>query len=99
MASDANSWMTYRDRPVLDGAVQCRGRMLNELEQSFADALEATFAQGIHDMKEVAENLSTLGVKAPESGDATWSVEILSHELQQLNSSLDAAYEEDGYGA
>ena len=99
MPTNANSWMTYKDKSDLDGAVQSRGRDLGELEQAFANALEAIFAEGIHDMEKVAENLSQRGIQAPSDRDTNWSLDKLSSELQHLDVSLDAAYEKDGYGA
>ena len=98
--SNPSDWMVSRselkDQFPLD--VQSRGRALSEQEQALADALEAAFSKGIHDMDAVAEALNEAGI-APPSGDAGWSGEILIRHLTAINKELDQAYKENGYGA
>ncbi len=79
--------------------VQSRGRNLSEAESAFADALEKIFATGVTDMANVAEELTAARVVTPGAGDRTWTVSILQNELEAINASLDAAHNEDGYGA
>ncbi|OLT60216.1 recombinase-like helix-turn-helix domain-containing protein [Moorena bouillonii] len=99
--SDANDWMTSRlDRRAqfpLD--VQSRGRPLTGEEQALADALEAIFSEGVHDMDAVAEALTAKGLVAPGSGGTDWTRDSLLTELQSINRSLDDAHNENGYGA
>lgn len=85
------------DRFPLD--VQSRGRALTETEQAFADALEAIFADSIHDMEGVAEALSATSVVAPIAGGTSWTLDLLQSELSAVNESLDKAFDESGYGA
>ena len=98
--SDPASWMVSRselkDQFPLD--VQSRGRALSEQEKALADALEAAFSKGIHDMEAVAEALNDAGMATP-AGEAAWSGEILIQHLAAINRQLDEAYEESGYGA
>ncbi len=93
------NWMipksALQDRFPLD--VQSRGRPLTESEQAFADALEAAFASGIHDLNAVADALNASDIDAP--GGGTWTVDVLVGHLADINRDLDAAFEEDGYGA
>ncbi|MBX2840041.1 MAG: hypothetical protein KTR35_24510 [Gammaproteobacteria bacterium] len=79
--------------------VQSRGRPLTEAEMKFADSLETVFADGCHDFAQVANRLTEMNVIAPVSGSSSWSVSSLLEELQQINSQLDKAFEESGYGA
>ncbi|MFT7595423.1 MAG: hypothetical protein ACI8R4_002751 [Paracoccaceae bacterium] len=100
MTSKPN-WMVSRadlaaQRPL---DTQSRGRPLTEAERGFATALEQVFAQGIHDMSKVAEALAADQVPAPISGGTNWDGRKLAEELSALNASLDAAFEEHGYGA
>ena len=98
--SNPADWMVSRselkDQYPLD--VQSRGRALSAQEQGLADALEANFAKGIHDMDAVAEALNDAGLAAPP-GEAAWSGEILIRHIAAINAELDAAHEESGYGA
>ncbi len=93
------NWMipksALKDQFPLD--VQSRGRPLTEAEQAFADALETIFASGVHDMQAVADALTAAGIEAP--GGGKWSAESLVGHLAAINRELDAAFEEDGYGA
>lgn len=93
------SWMipksALRDGLPLD--VQSRGRPLTESEQALADALEAAFANNIHDLDAVAATLTEAGIEPPAG--LTWSAETLVEHLARINRDLDAAFEENGYGA
>lgn len=96
-----SDWMVSRseqsDRFPLD--VQSRGRALTETEQAFADALEAIFADNIHDMEAVAEALADRSIEAPVAGGTSWTLDLLQTELSAINKSLDDAFDESGYGA
>ena len=98
--SNPPNWMVSRaelkDQFPLD--VQSRGRPLSEHEEALADAMEAAFSKGIHDMDAVADALNEAGLKAP-AGEASWSGKVLVRHLATINKELDAAFEEDGYGA
>lgn len=98
---DSHDWMTPRsaqhENYPLD--IQSRGRELTPDEQAFADALEVIFKDGTHDMNAVAEALAASGVKAPSTGKIEWSQDTLLSELKSINASLDAAFDENGYGA
>ncbi|MEX0346564.1 MAG: recombinase-like helix-turn-helix domain-containing protein [Rhizobiaceae bacterium] len=98
---DSHDWMTPRSarNEIYPLDIQSRGRELSPDEQAFADALEAIFKEGTHDMDAVAEALAAGGIKAPGSGKVDWSQDILLSELKAINASLDAAFEENGYGA
>ncbi len=99
--SNTHHWMMPRsaqiDKFPLD--TQSRGRELTADEQAFADALEAIFKEGTHDMDAVAAALSAGNVKAPGDGSTSWTQNSLLAELEAINASLDAAHEENGYGA
>ena len=79
--------------------VQSRGRPLTEAEAQFADALETLFAESCHDFTQVAAGLTRLGISSPGNGSTSWSVDSLFEELHAINAKLDAAFDEDGYGA
>lgn len=79
--------------------VQSRGRDLSAAETHFADTLETLFAEGCHDFGQLATRLNELGVEAPVSGSVNWTIETLGDELRAINAQLDAAFEENGYGA
>ena len=93
------NWMIPRsalkDRFPLD--VQSRGRPLTEAEEAFADALEGIFAKGIHDLDAVAKALTEAGVTPPDG--KAWTAKSLTDHLASINRELDAAFEENGYGA
>ncbi len=97
---DPPNWMVSRtelkDRFPLD--VQSRGRELTADEQALADALEAIFSKGIHDMEAVASELTAAAVPPPDSG-AEWTAESLAQRLAAINAEIDKAFEENGYGA
>ncbi len=99
--ADDTDWMVtraeLRERFPLD--IQSRGRALSKVEEAFADALEAVFATGTHEMGKVAEALAEKGVEAPVSGGTDWTVAKLEAELKATNADLDQAFQEHGYGA
>ena len=99
--SDANAWMSYRSGPKSSEQLsrQSLGRALSQVEQSFSDALETVFSDGIHDFAAVAAELTRLGVVAPRSGRNEWTAESLESELNSINRDLDEAYRENGIGA
>ncbi|GAB5446321.1 recombinase-like helix-turn-helix domain-containing protein [Gymnodinialimonas sp.] len=84
-------------RPEL--ANQGRGRPLTEAEDALADALMAIYAEGVVGEAALAEALAARGVIRPSSGKADWTAETLAAELKALNADLDAAYQENGFGA
>jgi hypothetical protein len=84
-------------RPAL--ANQCRGRELEPAEDALASALMEIFGAGIRDFDKVAAELAARGVAAPKTGRTDWTRDLLSEELVSINAELDAAYEENGYGA
>ncbi len=98
--SNSPDWMVSRaelkDRFPLD--VQSRGRELTADEQALADALEAIFSKGIHDMEAVASELTAAAVP-PSDGAAEWTAESLVKRLADINTEFDKAFEENGYGA
>lgn len=98
--SNLPDWMISRsqllDKYPLD--VQSRGRELTGDEQALADALEAIFSIGVHDMEAVAGELNAAGL-APPANEQEWTADILVVRLAAINAELDAAFEEDGYGA
>ena len=79
--------------------VQSRGRNLSDLENEFADALEKIFTTGISNIADVSKELTVAKVVAPGGGGRIWTVSTLKVELEAINASLDAAHDEDGYGA
>lgn len=95
------NWMVSRAEQAAQRPLdtQSRGRPLSVAEQDFAVALEQVFAAGIHDMAQVATALAADQVTAPISGGTDWGGNKLAEELSALNASLDAAFEEHGYGA
>lgn len=99
--ANASNWMVSRKELAAQFPLdtQSRGRELTKPEQDFAVALESVFAQGVHDMKNVAGALTRAGVTAPGSGDTHWDIETLASELTAINASLDEAFKENGYGA
>ena len=99
--ADVFNWM---ETPAARAAkrpldVQSRSRNLSEKENAFAEALEKIFATGVSDMAVVAEELTAAKIATPGAGDRTWTISILQNELEAINVSLDAAHNEDGYGA
>ncbi len=98
---DRSNWMVPRAELAANLPLdrQSRGRELTAPEQDFAEALEAVFAQQVHDMAAVAQALERAGVRAPIAGGTHWDVGRLASELAAINASLDAAFKENGYGA
>jgi hypothetical protein len=84
-------------RPAL--ANQCQGRELEPAEDKLASALMEIYGSGIRDFDAVAAELATRGVTAPKSARTDWTKDLLAEELSTINAELDAAYEENGYGA
>jgi hypothetical protein len=84
-------------RPAL--AHQSRGRAMSAEEMALADALMAIMGAGIHEFDDVCTELAARGVAAPISGRKDWDRALLEAELTALNTDLDAAYAERGYGA
>jgi hypothetical protein len=50
---------------------QARRREPTEYENRLGDALEAAFADGVHDLARLVARLNVKGVKAPDGGDWT----------------------------
>ncbi len=96
-----SNWMVSRkdlaDQFPLD--TQSRGRDLTKAELVFAAALEEVFAKGIHEFSAVATALAKAGVEAPVSGGTDWDIAKLNAELEAINTSLDDAFKDHGYGA
>ena len=84
-------------RPEL--AHQSLGRALSDAENSFAEALMAVYAEGASGEEAVAAELVAKGVLRPSSKVSDWTAENLAAELQALNADLDAAYQDNGFGA
>ena len=84
-------------RPEL--AHQSLGRSLSAAEDHLADALMAIYGEGASDEGAIAAALTAKGVARPSSGQPDWTAENLAEALQMLNTDLDAAYQENGFGA
>lgn len=84
-------------RPEL--AHQSLGRPLTEDEAVLADALMTIYAEGATGAEAVAAALAAKGVARPSSGQADWTAENLAAELKTLNAEMDAAYQDNGFGA
>ena len=84
-------------RPEL--ANQSRGRPLSAVEDRFADALMAIYAEGVTGEAAIAAALAARDVVRPSSDRADWTADNLATELRSLNADLDAAYQENGFGA
>lgn len=78
---------------------QSLGRPLTSEETALAQALERVFRTGEQDFEEVARALQRDGVKRPSGANEPWTAAVLEQELVRINSSLDAAYAENGIGA
>jgi hypothetical protein len=85
------------DRPEL--AHQSLGRPLDAAEDALARAMMDIYGAGATTLEEVARGLTARAVQAPISGRTDWDAELLHEELRAANQSLDAAYQENGYGA
>ena len=88
-----------RDTGRPDLANQTLGRPLREEEKALAANLMEIYGEGTHDFAEVARSLAGRKVKAPVSGRTDWDLALLESELVAINRDLDAAYQENGYGA
>jgi hypothetical protein len=77
-------------------ARQALGRILSSDEEALADALEASFKNGNHDMEKIAGDLREKRIARPSGQFADWTPEILEVELAAINASLDEAYIERG---
>lgn len=77
---------------------QSLGRQLTPEEDALADALMEIYATGISGADAVAVALTERGVRCPSSGKSDWTAQSTARELADLNSNLDAAYEESGFG-
>lgn len=84
-------------RPEL--AHQGRGRPLTEAEDALADALMAIYDEGKSGEADLAEALAARKVARPSTGTPDWTAETLAAELKAINADLDAAYQENGFGA
>ena len=84
-------------RPEL--ANQGRGRPLTPAEDALADALMALYGKGVTGPDALASALADRGLARPSSGVADWTAATLTAELQAINADLDAAYQENGFGA
>ena len=84
-------------KPAL--ANQSLGRPVTSTEKALAASLMEIYGSGVHDFGEVARALAARKVKAPVSGRTDWDLALLESELVALNKALDAAYQENGYGA
>ena len=61
---------------------QHRDREPSDYENVLGDALERSFAAGVHDLEGVVKGLLDYGVPAPEG--RAWSVDLLAAELKRL---------------
>jgi hypothetical protein len=84
-------------RPEL--AHQSLGRALSPQEEALADALMEIYAGGASGPEAVAAALAQKGVICPSTGSTEWTADSLARELAALNADLDAAYQENGFGA
>jgi hypothetical protein len=73
-------------------ARQSLGRELTPLETALAEALEAIFSTGQHDLPHAATQLQERRVSRPSGTPGAWTVAVLEQELRLINQSLDAAY-------
>ncbi len=61
---------------------QTRHREPSDYENVLGDALERSFAAGIHDLDGIVRGLLEYGVPAPEG--KSWSADLLAAELKRL---------------
>lgn len=80
-------------------AHQSLGRPLSEAEVGLAEALMAVYAEGVFESDAVAAALTARGTVVPSTRETTWTAQSLEGELRALNVDLDAAYQENGFGA
>jgi len=75
---------------------QALGRPLTVPEKDLAQALEAIFASGEHDLSKIPALLAAKGVQRPSGLAGAWSLDVLQQELAAINASLDEAYAANG---
>ena len=80
-------------------AHQSLGRDLTDAERELAQALEAIYAEGIHDFDAVAKELNTRELARPSGDPSPWDRDGLEQELRAINRALDEAYAKNGIGA
>ena len=80
-------------------AYQSLGRQLTEKEGALASAMIKAFGAGEHDFAAVARLLEEWKVPRPSGESGPWTLQSLEQELHQINTSLDRAYAENGFGA
>ena len=73
-------------------ANQSLRRPLAPVERALADALDAIFARGEHDVAAVANALQAAGVERPSGQAGPWTAQVLDEELKHVNASLDEVY-------
>lgn len=78
---------------------QSRPRPLSEAERALMSALLQVFAKGNHDFALAVASLNDNNVARPSGAPGPWSLAVLEEELQRINSALDEAYAQDGFGA
>ena len=78
---------------------QSLGRELTAEERELANAMIKAFATGEHDFAAVARLLEEWKVARPSGESGPWTLQSLEQELHQINSSLDEAYAQNGFGA
>ena len=78
---------------------QALGRELTTKEREFADAMIKAFGTGEHDFAAIARLLQEWKVPRPSGDSAPWTLQNLEQELHAINTSLDEAYVQNGFGA
>jgi hypothetical protein len=63
-------------------ARQYRTRPPTAYETALGDALESTFAAGVHDLSGIVRRLNEAGVKAPDGCD--WTAALFQSEIRRL---------------
>ena len=66
---------------------------------ALASAMIKAFGAGEHDFAAVARLLEEWKVPRPSGESGPWTLQSLEQELHQINTSLDRAYAENGFGA
>lgn len=61
---------------------QARRREPTAYENSLGDALEAAFAEGVHELPRLVARLNAMGVKAPDGTD--WTESLFETEMRKL---------------
>jgi hypothetical protein len=75
---------------------QSLGRSVTDKENALADAIEAVFTAGEHDLAALASQLQVRGVRRPSGETGEWTLTVLQEELQRINASFDEAYARNG---